>query len=458
MLRFLAASAFMLSQVASIDFKASCSTNETCVSLYNSRYSCVNNNCEHEPISVKRPAELIGLIAVIIISALSNAGGIGGGAMIIPILLHNFSFKIVNAVPLSKVTILSGAVINILMIINKRHSNDQNKLLIDYKLACFIVPLILAGTMIGVMMTKALPPIFIFVTLVIYLVKTTRDTFKKAKSLYVTENEDKIKKIRAQYDSHNNISITSGTTDGSQLEGSAIVNEPSKIEEVRNSMVSLMSPYKVHIAIALASYLLVVLSGLLRGGKGTSSIIGIPECSLSSWIIFICAQILCFKASRLVYNREKLAVINASLFTGNTLTLMRKLTFKSYIAGILAGTLGIGGGIVINPVLISLNVEPQIAIAISSLVVLFTSMSTTAQFIIAGAFELDIAFYFIVTSAVGSVLGNMIINKLLAIYKRQSLIVFILCALFFASGVTLSIIGVVEIRDQQHVLFFNSPC
>lgn len=57
--------------------------------------------------------------------------------------------------------------------------------------------------------------------------------------------------------------------------------------------------------------------------------------------------------------------------------LFRRLMPNTFISGVLAGTLGIGGGLVINPVLLKEGLDPQIAAGVSSVVVLFTSMSTT---------------------------------------------------------------------------------
>ena len=53
------------------------------------------------------------------------------------------------------------------------------------------------------------------------------------------------------------------------------------------------------------------------------------------------------------------------------------LLINSYISGILAGTLGIVGELVINPILLKEGIAPQIAAAVSSCIVLFTSLSTT---------------------------------------------------------------------------------
>ena len=78
-----------------------------------------------------------------------------------------------------------------------------------------------------------------------------------------------------------------------------------------------------------------------------------------------------------------------------------------YLSGIGAGTLGIGGGMILNPILLSMGFEVEVAAAISGYTVLFTASSTTSQFAIAGAINLGQAFVFLIFSAVGSFVGNM---------------------------------------------------
>ena len=70
---------------------------------------------------------------IVFVSSLANAGGIGGGALLTPIYiwLYNFSFE--DAIPLSKMTIFTGAVINYLILKNTRLESDPNKPLINEK-------------------------------------------------------------------------------------------------------------------------------------------------------------------------------------------------------------------------------------------------------------------------------------------------------------------------------------
>ena len=64
------------------------------------------------PLSYKK---FIALILIIIVSILANASGIGGGAIFIPIYTLMFDFTIGGAIPLSKATILAGAITNIIL-------------------------------------------------------------------------------------------------------------------------------------------------------------------------------------------------------------------------------------------------------------------------------------------------------------------------------------------------------
>ena len=67
----------------------------------------------------------------------------------------------------------------------------------------------------------------------------------------------------------------------------------------------------------------------------------------------------------------------------------------SYFTGIAAGTLGIGGGMILGPFMLALGMDPNLSTALSGFTVLFTSSSTTSQFIIAGAIHLQHAWVII---------------------------------------------------------------
>merc|ERR1712196_7287 len=104
----------------------------------------------------------------------------------------------------------------------------------------------------------------------------------------------------------------------------------------------------------------------------------------------------------------------------------KKLLVKSYFTGIAAGSLGIGGGMILGPFMLAMGMDPTISTALSGFTVLFTSSSTTSQFIIAGAIHLEHAWVLMVFSLIGSFIGNMILKRLIKYYNRPSLVIWVI--------------------------------
>jgi len=98
----------------------------------------------------------------------------------------------------------------------------------------------------------------------------------------------------------------------------------------------------------------------------------------------------------------------------------------SYFTGIAAGTLGIGGGMILGPFMLGLGMDPNLSTALCGFTVLFTSSSTTSQFIIAGAIHLQHAWVLMFFSLIGSFIGNLILKRMIKKYNKPSLIIWVI--------------------------------
>lgn len=190
------------------------------------------------------------------------------------------------------------------------------------------------------------------------------------------------------------------------------------------------------------TYLLILITSLLIGGKGFNSIISLDSCSNISWFLMLLTQILVFLISSFIFKKY------TSKSSGKNQIDFLKIGSLSYLTGILSGSLGVGGGIIINPILLELGYHPAIASTISSYLVLFTSLSTTTQFLIVGAFDLHYALYIFLFSAIGSFLGNFIILKIMRKYDRPSIIVWILFLLLLLSTFILPPVGIFKLMNH----------
>ena len=76
------------------------------------------------------------------------------------------------------------------------------------------------------------------------------------------------------------------------------------------------------------------------------------------------------------------------------------------VAGVAAGLLGIGGGMVTGPLLLALGVNPAVAVATSGFMVLFTSSCTTIHFVVAGMLRADFAIWYGGVGMLATVVGQ----------------------------------------------------
>lgn len=80
--------------------------------------------------------------------------------------------------------------------------------------------------------------------------------------------------------------------------------------------------------------------------------------------------------------------------------------FVAFAAGILAGFVGIGGGLIFSPFFLLVGVDPAIAVATSSTTVVFTSSSTTMQYLLMDRIHIPLALQYGAVNAVASLCGT----------------------------------------------------
>ena len=135
------------------------------------------NKCIHKNVFPIETQEIIGLLFLLIGSAISNAGGVGGGALLIPILIVILNFDTQEAIPLSHLMIFAGAIASYFLGFKVKHPH-RDAITIDYNIALIKIPLLLFGTMFGVTLNQIFPKTIILILLTIVLVINTWKTFK----------------------------------------------------------------------------------------------------------------------------------------------------------------------------------------------------------------------------------------------------------------------------------------
>lgn len=145
-----------------------------------------------------------------------------------------------------------------------------------------------------------------------------------------------------------------------------------------------------------------------------------------------------------------------------TLSIILTYPLYAFCGGVMAGLLGIGGGLILGPLLLELGLHPVISTATSNFLVLFTSSSTSLQFILLGMMNFSYGIICTVASTLGSYLGTIVIQRLLEKTGRFSILIFSLAAVLGISTVFIPGYTFLRISDQLkhniNIWVFRSPC
>ena len=108
---------------------------------------------------------------------------------------------------------------------------------------------------------------------------------------------------------------------------------------------------------------------------------------------------------------------------------LKKFPLTAIGAGVAAGLLGIGGGMVIGPLFIDIGMQPQVGTASCAFMILWTATSGVVQYAMADKLGLQFAATFAAVGFVSGQLGQRGVNKVLAATGRPSIVVLLLGAI-----------------------------
>lgn len=399
---------------------------------------------------------------------ISTAGGIGGGGIYVPLLYGIGQFPLDLCVPLSKAMVLGGSIANIMLTSQEKHPS-ADKPLIYYEVATFFEPAVLLGTTIGVICNMVFPNWLIVTLLIIVLTIMTLRVFIKGVQLCIQEHKDNqkieidlVKNDKSDYkgDGEQSKPLLDDPQPGTNDENHSTINEIKDVES--------RTPW-FQLIILVFCWFVIFITSLFKGGHGVQSIVGVTSCSPAFWVLFslpfpIILTVMILFAVYLYFQTQKKVKVNYEFAKGDIKwNLLNLFLFPFYfaMAGFFASLLGIGSGMLKAPVLVEMGLEPVVAAATSTYMILFTASITVAQYTFLGRMPFDYGIWFAITGFLAALIGQLVIGFLVKKYKMQSLIVFLVVFVMAVSVFMMGGLGiakvVISVQNGEY-LGFKSPC
>jgi len=387
---------------------------------------------------------------------LCAAAGIGGGGIYVVVLMLVGMLSPHDAVPLSKAVVFFGSLstlaLNLVRMWNPKEGAPKETV-IDFTTVRIIAPAALGGTYLGVLFNWHSAGYTIVLLLASILIFMTFMVSRTALKQYREEEQQ----LAIQRDQHpfedEQTPLTQGMDKIQSGKGKAVQNQWTKQDTM----------------LCVGLELLVVLSGALRFHM-TSCMnelagLGVPEsCTHPVVQLFFGGSLTSILQNQfwasVLSSATTLVPMTACMvlsayFAKSTLenhkwhtTDIVSYQLMAVFTGCFAGLVGVGGGLIFSPFFLVTGLDPAAAVATSSTCVLFTSSSTTVQYLLTDRVVMSLALAYGLITTIASYAGTSLVHVLQDTFKGRKSYVTGIVVLAVALSAALSLVKVYSILNE----------
>jgi uncharacterized membrane protein YfcA len=161
-----------------------------------------------------------------------------------------------------------------------------------------------------------------------------------------------------------------------------------------------------------------LLTKLLQGNLDFKSLIGIRLCSVQYWLVLgvfclICVFFILWNSSYALWEHIEKKKTLYKFTEGDMKWTKEKIILVTVIAfsgGLLSSIVGVGGGIIFSPLLVSLDMHPTVAVSTAIYIETYMVLTTNIQYILNNALYVWYGLFLGIFSLAGTIIGLYIIH------------------------------------------------
>lgn len=217
-------------------------------------------------------------------------------------------------------------------------------------------------------------------------------------------------------------------------------------------------------------FLILSMVSFLRESHREGSSFNIERCSPQDWLL-LSTFLVIGTLITIIWIWKLKAIYNQKLSVGYKFTsgdikwensIIMKMLFTALIGGILSGMVGLGGGVIFNPLLLEFGVNPMVSSATGMYMVMLATLSSSILFMMEGRMMFAFAIYLGFFMWIATVMGIKSVDKAVRKYGRPSLLVIILAGVIIVGTVITPALSIAQVKADyekgENLFKFNSYC
>ncbi|PNX97554.1 sulfite exporter TauE/SafE family protein, partial [Trifolium pratense] len=343
-------------------------------------------------------------------AAFGSVGGIGGGGIFVSMISLVIGFDPKSSTAISKCMVMGVSVATAYYNLKMKHPT-LNMPIIDYDLALLIQPMLMLGISIGVICNVIFPNWLVTILLIVLFLGISTKAFFRGVE---TWNKETIMKKEA---ARREESLGSGD----EAEYKPLPTGPNGATEKVTEVT--------------------IIENVHWKKFGLLAFVWVSFIAIQIAKIPISVGVTAYEATALSTGKTTLASIGDQ---GKEYTVIQLFIYSAIalLAGILGGLLGLGGGFMLAPLFLEMEVPPQVSSATTTFIMTFSASMCVVEYYMLKRFPIPYALYFLLVSFIAALVGQHFLSKILKLFGRASIIIFILASIIFISAILLGGVGI----------------
>lgn len=339
--------------------------------------------------------------------------------MFVPLLVLFAALKAESAVPLSQCMIFCSSFCNLVLFVSQQHTTFKNQPKIDYDCIVLFEPMLCLGVTFGVLLHRMSPQWFLLIlltiTLCLALWRTAAKGFKQRTAEKALVDRPVSPRTVERWDSRS----------------------------YANAIVQITTPKSTQIIGIVFIWLLMFVG----------SFHGLSACTWQFGVFFACLGVLLIVCTvvtvKCIINKVEPTKKPVDwLGAGDGVLGIFTYPALAFGGGLLGGLLGLGGGVIMSPVLLEVGMHSESVQASTAVIVFLSSSLATIQFVLMGQLIWHYALWYSCVTILATCVGQHMCEIYVRRTGRYSLITLSIAGVLLFSLVALTIVGTQQVMED----------